>query len=519
MAGTESRHGGAVSFARFRELAGAHTVVPVWTELLTDSLTPVGAFRSVVGEGDGFLLESVEHGERWSRFSFLGRSPVATLVARGRSVEVVSGELPVAVPLASGILDCLDGLLAACRAPELPELPPLSSGVVGYLGYDVVREIERLGEPLADDRGLPDAVVSVIGELVAFDHWRSRAVLVDNVVLPGTSELQRRYESALGRLEVLRRDLERPVAEQLVAPPERDETLDPSAVRRVLSSEAYCLAVDAAKEHIRAGDAFQVVLSQRFDLELGVDPFDVYRVLRQVNPSPYMFFVRQGGVCVVGASPEPMVQLTGGRVVSRPIAGTRRRGATEEEDRKLAAELAEHPKERAEHVMLVDLARNDVGRVVRFGTEQVDELFTLERYSHVMHMTSQVSGQLLPGKGPVDVLRATLPAGTVSGAPKVRAMEIIDELEPTRRGPYAGVVGYLDFSGNLDTAIAIRTLVVGPDGRASVQAGAGIVADSDPEAEDRECQAKAASILTAVAGARRIAAARAACPPRPGGGG
>jgi len=500
---------------RFADLARRHTVVPVWRELLADTRTPVGAFRSVVGDGDGFLLESVEHGERWSRFSFLGRSPVATLTARGRAVTVSGGELPVAVPLADGILASMEALLAGCHAPALADLPPLSSGLVGYLGYDVVREVERLGAPPPDDRGLPDAVLSVIGELVAFDHWRSRAILVDNVVLRGDGAardpegLRARFDESSRRLDRLRSDLERVVDDPMSEPPARDGELDPAHVSRVLGSAAYCAAVGAAKEYIRAGDAFQVVLSQRFDLDLGVDPFDVYRVLRQVNPSPYMFFVRQGGVTVVGASPEPMVQLLGGRVVSRPIAGTRPRGGTEEHDRLLGAELLEDPKELAEHVMLVDLARNDVGRVVRFGTEQVDELMGLERYSHVMHLTSQVSGELVEGKGPVDVLRATLPAGTVSGAPKVRAMEIIDELEPTRRGPYAGVVGYVDFNGNLDTAIAIRTLVVGPDGRASVQAGAGIVADSDPEAEDRECQAKARSILAAVAGARRMAQERA----------
>ncbi len=500
---------------RFADLARRHTVVPVWRELLADTRTPVGAFRSVVGDGDGFLLESVEHGERWSRFSFLGRSPVATLTAHGRAVTVSGGELPVAVPLADGILASMEALLAGCHAPALADLPPLSSGLVGYLGYDVVREVERLGAPPPDDRGLPDAVLSVIGELVAFDHWRSRATLVDNVVLRGDGAargpegLRARYDESSRRLDRLRSDLERVVDDPMSEPPARDGELDPAHVSRVLGSAAYCAAVEAAKEYIRAGDAFQVVLSQRFDLDLGVDPFDVYRVLRQVNPSPYMFFVRQGGVTVVGASPEPMVQLLGGRVVSRPIAGTRPRGGTEEHDRLLGAELLEDPKELAEHVMLVDLARNDVGRVVRFGTEQVDELMGLERYSHVMHLTSQVSGELVEGKGPVDVLRATLPAGTVSGAPKVRAMEIIDELEPTRRGPYAGVVGYVDFNGNLDTAIAIRTLVVGPDGRASVQAGAGIVADSEPEAEDRECQAKARSILAAVAGARRMAQERA----------
>jgi anthranilate synthase component 1 len=266
--------------------------------------------------------------------------------------------------------------------------------------------------------------------------------------------------------------------------------------------------VEVAKEHILAGDIFQVVLAQRFDLDLDADPFDVYRVLRQVNPSPYMYFVRQPGLTLVGASPEPMVRLTDGTDISRPIAGTRRRGRTDEEDRRLGAELQEHPKERAEHVMLIDLARNDVGRVVEFGTEQVDEMMTLERYSHVMHLTSQVSGRLRPGCSAIDVLRATLPAGTVSGAPKVRAMEIIDALEPTKRGPYAGVVGYLDFSGNIDTAIAIRTMVVDDAGRASVQAGAGIVVDSVPEHEDLECRNKAQALLAAVPAARRMTALR-----------
>jgi anthranilate synthase component 1 len=275
-----------------------------------------------------------------------------------------------------------------------------------------------------------------------------------------------------------------------------------------MGSTAYCAAVEVAREHIYAGDIFQVVLAQRFDLDLGADAFDVYRVLRQVNPSPYMYFMRHPTVALVGSSPEPMVQLLDGRVVSRPIAGTRRRGRTDADDRRLAAELREHPKELAEHIMLVDLARNDVGRVVKFGTERVDELLTLERYSHVMHLTSQVSGDLAEGKGPIDVLRATLPAGTVSGAPKVRAMEIIDALEPTKRGPYAGVVGYIDFSGNVDTAIAIRTMVVLPDGRASVEAGAGIVADSVAEHEDLECHNKAQALLAAVPAARRMTAAR-----------
>ena len=488
----------------FRALARGHTVVPVWREVLADLTTPVAAFLRVVGDEPGFVLESVEHGERWGRFSFVGRRPALTLVAQGDRIDV-EHTLPPGIPTDRGMLAALEGLLAWYRAPTVAELPPLHSGIVGYLGYDVVREVERLPHAPPDDLGLPSSVMSVIGELAAYDHWRQRAVLIANAWLPPeatTDEVDRAYEDAAMRLEDLVEDGTRPLAEPVVEPPPFGEPLP--EVRSTMGTAAYCDAVAVAKEHILAGDIFQVVLAQRFDLDLGADPLDVYRVLRQINPSPYMYFLRHPTVSVVGSSPEPMVQLLDGRVISRPIAGTRPRGETEAEDRRLAGELSEHPKELAEHVMLVDLARNDVGRVVRFGTEQVDELMTLERYSHVMHLTSQVSGELADGKGPIDVLRATLPAGTVSGAPKVRAMEIIDELEPTRRGPYAGVVGYFDFSGNLDTAIAIRTMFVAPDGRASVQAGAGIVADSDPDAEDAECRAKAAALLAAVPAARRM---------------
>jgi anthranilate synthase component 1 len=479
----------------------------VWREVVADLETPVSAFLKLVGpSGSGFLLESVENGDTWGRFSFVGRDPSLVLVARGGAMSV-DGRLPAGVRVDRGVLAALEGLLGVYRSPVLPELPPLHGGVVGFLGYDVVREVERLPDPPPDDLGLPDAVLSVIGHLAAFDHWRQRVWLIENVVVdPGATmaELDLAYDLAVGRLEVSAADLGRPLAYTPAAPPDASDPLP--EVRSTVGPRAYCDAVDVAKEHILAGDIFQVVLSQRFDLDLDADPFDVYRVLRQVNPSPYMYFLRHPEVTVVGSSPEPMVQLRDGRVVSRPIAGTRRRGRTPEEDRRLAGELVEHPKEVAEHVMLVDLARNDVGRVVSFGTETVDELMTLERYSHVMHLTSQVSGRLRPGKGPIDVLRATLPAGTVSGAPKVRAMEIIDSLEPTKRGPYAGVVGYLDFSGNLDTAIAIRTMLVTADGRASVQAGAGIVADSDPRAEDEECRNKAAALLAAVPAARRMRA-------------
>lgn len=492
----------------FRVLARSHTVIPVWRELLADLSTPVAAFLRLVGDDPGFLLESVEHGERWSRWSFIGRSPLATLTARGRAVDV-TGTLPGGVPLDEGILVAIEHLLDTWKAPTLGDLPPLHGGIMGYLGYDVVREVEHLPGVPADDHGHPDAVVSVIGQLAAYDHWRQQVTLIDNVLVePGLAdaELDARYDAAVDRLDELAHDGARAVDEPLVEPPAADDPLPD--VRSVMGADSYCRAVDVAKEHILAGDAFQIVLAQRFDLDLDAEPFDVYRVLRQVNPSPYMYFVRQPGVTLVGSSPEPMVQLLDGMVISRPIAGTRRRGRTEEEDRRMGAELKEHPKEIAEHIMLVDLARNDVGRVVEFGTERVDEMMTLERYSHVMHLTSQVSGRLRPGCSAIDVLRATLPAGTVSGAPKVRAMEIIDALEPTKRGPYAGVVGYLDFSGNIDTAIAIRTLVVGDDGRASVQAGAGIVADSVPNQEDLECHNKARALLAAIPAARRMTAAR-----------
>jgi anthranilate synthase component 1 len=505
----------------FRASARIHTVVPVWRELLADLVTPVAAFARLTRGGEpGFVLESVEHGERWGRWSFVGRRPAATLVTRGRQTEVVlSGDddpsaIEVAealheVPLDEGVLAAVEALLGRFRSPPDNALPPLHGGLVGYLGYDVVREVEHLPCVPADDQALPDAVQYVIGELAAFDHWRQRVTLVaDAYVRPGLSEaeLDARYDAAVTRLERLAADGARPLDEPLVEPPDPADPL-PDVVSN-LPSGTYEVAVEAAKEHIRAGDVFQVVLSQRFDLPLEADPFDLYRVLRQINPSPYMYLFRHADVSLVGSSPEPMVQLRGGEVISRPIAGTRYRGVTEEEDRRLGAELREHPKEVAEHVMLVDLARNDVGRVVTFGTEKVTEMMTLERYSHVMHLTSQVVGRLAEGATPIDVLRATLPAGTVSGAPKVRAMEIIDELEPAKRGPYAGVVGYLDFSGNIDTAIAIRTMVCLPDGRACIQAGAGVVADSNPVHEELETRNKARALLAAVPAARRMTADR-----------
>jgi anthranilate synthase component 1 len=493
------------TLAEFVDLARDYTVVPVWREVLADLETPLSVFVKLVGGGEGFLLESVEHAERWGRFSFVGRAPARTLVVRGRAVEWLGGHPIEGVPSDRGALAALEALLARYRAPKLAQLPPFHGGIVGWLGYDTVREIERLPDVPEDDQGHADAVLSLAGQVAAFDHFRQRCYLIENVYPPpdaGPTELARLYEAAAARLDQAEAEIGRPLP-YLPALPPADELVELPELRRNFTADTWAKAVDAAKEHILDGDIFQVVLAQRFDLVEPVDPFAVYRVLRLVNPSPYMYFLRHPEATIVGSSPEPMVQLRAGKVISRPIAGTRRRGRDEQHDKRLAAELVEHPKERAEHVMLVDLARNDVGRVVRFGTEQVEELMTLERYSHVMHLTSQVTGDLAVGRTPVDVLRATFPAGTVSGAPKVRAMQIIDELEPTKRGPYAGVVGYLDFSGNLDTAIAIRTMVWRGD-QATLQAGAGIVADSDAADEDLECRNKARALLTAAAAARLL---------------
>lgn len=490
----------------FRALAATYGVVPVWTEVLADRHTPVGVFLALVGDQPGFLLESVEHGERWARFSFVGCRPRAEMASVNGEVRL-SGAVPASVPRNKGFLAALEAMLAAHRAPVMPELPPLQGGMIGHVGYDIVREIEHLPNAPKDDRNIPDAIVTMIGSLAAFDHWRQRAFLIESVPTLGLSaeQIDAAYDTAIAAVQRMAHDLSRAAPSDAIEPPIAGET--PSALTSSLPDGRYQDAVRAAKEHIVAGDIFQVVLSQRFETQLDADPFDFYRVLRQVNPSPYMYYVKHDALTIAGSSPEPLVQVRDGKVVSRPIAGTRKRGRDDEHDRKLAGELRENPKERAEHVMLVDLARNDVGRVAKFGTVKVDEFMTLERYSHVMHLTSQVSGELRDGLGPIDVLRATLPAGTVSGAPKVRAMEIIDALEPVRRGPYAGIVGYVDFNGNLDAAIAIRTMFA-KGNTAWFQAGAGIVADSDPDDEQLECHNKAAALIAALPTARRMTAQR-----------
>ncbi len=502
------------TLGEFLELAHSWSVVTVHERLLADHVTPVSVFQRLCGDGPGFLLESVDHGGRWSRWSFVGVRSLARLVSRNGALQLqfnddaedlVRGEIDsVGAQHCGGVLDAIELLTERFKCAPFDSAPPLHAGVVGYLGYDVVREVEHLPDVPTDDAGWPDAELEILGELVALDHWSQQAILMSNIVIPGGAseeELAELYRHACERIAAMATAGAEPIDEPLVSPPTQRGDL---ASWQSSMSDEYCDAVEIAKEHIRAGDIFQVVLSQRFSLRTTADPFDIYRVLRQINPSPYMYFVRHNEVTLVGCSPEPMVQLLDGTVISRPIAGTRFRGSTDEHDRKLGAELMEHPKERAEHVMLVDLARNDVGKVVDFGTCGVDEMMVLERYSHVMHLTSQVSGRLRDGLGPVDVLRATLPAGTVSGAPKVRAMQLIDELERTKRGPYAGLVGYVDFSGNVDTAIAIRTMLIETHAdatghrRASVQAGAGIVADSDPSDEELETQNKAKALLVAI---------------------
>jgi len=479
----------------FADLAREHEMVPVRTHILGDRHTPVGAFERLAGDGPSFLLESVEGGERWARWSFIGWDPLFTVVSRNGRL-VIDGSGPEVTD--GDPLNALEEVLGAYDTPDLEGLPPLHSGLVGYLGYDAVRYVEDLPGMPPDDRGLPEMVWQAVGTLAAFDRFTQTITLIRNVPTPGGDTSG--YADAVARLAVAVTALGEEAAVEARPVPLFDRRPE---TRTSVERGEYLAGVERAIEHIRAGDVFQVVASVRFETDFDGDPFAVYRALRLINPSPYLFFVRHDGMSIVGSSPELMVRARDGKVHSRPIAGTRPRGATLLEDAALEEELLADPKERAEHVMLVDLARNDLGRVSEYGSVSVDDLMNVERYSHVMHIVSGVSGTLRPEVGPVDVLRATFPHGTVSGAPKVRAMEIIDTLEPVARGPYAGAVGYLDFSGNLDTAIALRTMVAA-DGKAWVQAGAGVVADSIPEKEWEECLAKAGAVLEAIGGAQDV---------------
>ncbi len=493
----------SLSLEGFLRLAQHHPVVPIAIEVMGDRHTPVSVFECLVGDDDGFILESVEGGERWARWSFIGWDPHFTFLSRDgvTTADASSIDVPDGDPL-----DVLEALTNGYRVPTDGDLgfpgtvPPLHSGVVGFLGYDAVRYIEHLPNRPPDDRGLPEMVWQVVGGVAAFDRLRDTIVLIRNVFVSEDPEGD--YARACHALDDAVARLASSGSTDVAPRPPFDRTAPAIANMSRLEFED---GVRRAISHIEAGDAFQIVPSIRFEATLDASSFDLYRALRIVNPSPFMFLVRSGEVAIVGSSPELMSRVRGGRAVSRPIAGTRPRGRTPEEDLALEEELLADPKERAEHVMLIDLARNDLGRVCEFGTVAVDDLMVIERYSHVMHIVSGVSGDLREGVGPVDVLRATFPHGTVSGAPKVRAMEIIDDLEPTARGPYAGAVGYIDFSGNLDTAIALRTCVVSGS-TAWVQAGAGVVADSDPSREYDECVTKAMAVLTAIAAANELAA-------------
>ena len=491
----------APDLATFIGLAARHGVVPIHSELLADLDTPLAVYARLRGSGPSFLLESAEHGERWGRYSFVGVDPFLVLRGTAGAVEV-EGEAPVDLT-GLGILDALERVLAALDAPPVLDVP-LHGGAVGYLGYDIVREIERLPVPAADPVGMPDATLMFPRHVVALDHLRQTMTLVTNAVTFGVAN-GRLAEVHAAAVDDHRRLVDRLVApvapSRALAPPDRADA-DDAATN--LEPGGFEQRVERVQEHILAGDTFQTVLSQRFSIDTDADALDLYRVLRVINPSPYLYLLDLGEAQVVGSSPEALVRVTGRHVESWPIAGTRSRGASPEDDLAHEQELLADAKERAEHVMLVDLARNDLGRVSEPGSVRVSAMMRVERYSHVMHLVSEVTGLLRDDVGVVDVLRATFPAGTVSGAPKVRAMELIAELEPDRRGVYAGAVGYLDLAGNLDTCITIRTVVL-KDGRAHVQAGAGIVADSVPGLEERETRHKAGAVLAAIRAAERLA--------------
>lgn len=486
------------TFADFRRLASAATLVPVWDEVLFDTCTAVDAYHRICRPPFGFLLESVVGGERWARYTFLGTEPRSAWRLSAGAVHRWAPEAgwtttgSPADPLAD-----FAAMLARHEPARIDGLPRFWGGLVGFFGYDVVRHIEHLPAAPADELGLPDALFIETGAIIAIDNLFGRAKIIAAVDMAGDhGDLRSRYDAAAEEIAALRRRLEdsRPLAPLAL----RAEPAEDPPFRSTFSRERFEASVRRIQEYIVAGDAFQVVLSQRLSLPLGGEPFDLYRVLRTLNPSPYMFFLDLDGFQLVGASPEVLVRVEDGRVAVRPIAGTRRRGATPEEDERLAADLLADPKELAEHLMLLDLGRNDVGRVAQYASVRVTQRNAIERYSHVLHMVSTVEGELRPELGVMDALRAAFPAGTVSGAPKVRAMQIIDELEPARRGPYAGAAGWFGYGGEaMDVAIAIRT-VVAQGGQAHVQAGAGIVADSVPATEYEETLSKARALLRAV---------------------
>jgi len=479
------------SFEEFTDLSRRGTFVPVVKEIVADLLTPVSAFLKIAEHADyAFLLESVEGGEHVARYSFLGKDPFLILTSRAGKTIIERGG--TTTESEKPFIDTLRHLMADYQSPFVPDLPRFTGGAVGYFGYGASTWFEPvLGDLGASDDGADQAGFMLFDTVLAFDHVQHRILIIANARITADDDLESLYQFACAKIQFLERELDRSLSHARTA---HGAALE---VTSSYSKEGFEAHVRAAKEHIAAGDIYQVVLSQRFEADVAADPFTVYRALRHVNPSPYMFFIRMGGVSVVGSSPEMLVRVEGSKVETHPIAGTRRRGKSEEEDLRLAEELKRNEKERAEHVMLVDLGRNDVGRVSKYGSVRVPQFMGLERFSHVMHLTSIVEGQLSDDCDRLDALASCFPAGTVSGAPKVRAMQIIHALEPIPRGLYAGAAGYVDFAGNLDFCIAIRTIIMSR-GRAYVQAGAGIVIDSNPTAEYEETRDKARALITAL---------------------
>ncbi len=481
------------SFETFEKLTREGNLIPVYREILADTETPVSVLMKLRSRRHAFLLESVEGGEKWGRYTFLGSDPRVKFRVRGEEVLIRENGREESREHNGDPMRFLRELMARYRPVQAEGLPRFYGGAVGFLGYDMVRYFERLPAQPADDLGTDDAVFLITDTLIVFDNVRHTIKVVACVCTEGEEDLRALYEEGL-------REIEETVA-MIQAPLEGPDTSRKKAGDATLSSnmtpDEYKAMVERAKEYIVAGDIIQAVLSQRFEMKSDRDPVDLYRALRYINPSPYLFYLQFDDTILIGSSPEVMVRHEEGVVELRPIAGTRKRGKTEQEDRALADELLQDPKERAEHVMLVDLGRNDLGRIAQTGSVQVNQLMTVERYSHVMHLVSNIQAHLARGKDCFDVLAATFPAGTLSGAPKVRAMEIIDELEPTRRGPYGGAVGYFSYTGNMDLCITIRTMTV-KDGKIYVQVGAGIVADSDPDAEYQETVNKGAGMMQAI---------------------
>ncbi len=474
----------------FIELAERGNVVPVYREILADLDTPVSAFMRL-HEPPCFLLESVEGGEKWARYSFLGLDPAKVIVGRGKTIEIKDDDGTTTVETDNPI-GLLRELMQGFKPVETDDLPKFFGGMVGYIGYDMVRFIEDIPSDNPDQLELPDIFMMIPNIVLVFDNLRQKIKVVCNVHLEG-KDSAREYERALEKIDLVIKRLRVPSNGTYEAGP----GVEADFKSRFGTKDEFMEAVRKAQEYILSGDVFQLVLSQRFERESTVRPFDIYRALRVINPSPYMYFIDIGEAQIAGSSPEILVLLEGDKITLRPIAGTRPRGKTEEEDNALWEELKADPKECAEHIMLVDLGRNDVGRVAETGTVKVTDMMVPERYSHVMHMASSVEGKLKKGLDSFDVLEACFPAGTVSGAPKIRAMEIIEELEPSKRGPYAGAIGYFGYSGSMNTCITIRTIII-KDGKVSVQAGAGIVADSVPEREYQETRNKALGMIKAL---------------------